>query len=104
MAELFLPCNNPYDQLRLTAELIRTLRAVNGLEPGVYDASKGGLVLPDDLDAKKVKKDAKAEKKAEAEKAKAEAAEAKAEEKKVKAEAMAAAKAAKEAAEKEPKA
>ena len=103
MAELFLPCNNPYDQLRLTAELIRTLRAVNGLEPGIYDESKGGLVLPDDLDAKKVKKDAKAEKKAVAEKAKAEK---KAEAEKAKAEAMAAALAAKEAADKkeEPKA
>ena len=78
MAEKFLKCANPYDLLALTAELIRTIRAVNGLEPGEYNIQRGGLILPDDLDPEKVKKDAKAEKKAEKEKAKAEKAEAEA--------------------------
>lgn len=76
MAEKFLKCAVSSDLLALTAELIRTLRAVNGLEPGEYSIQRGGLILPDDLDAKKVKKDTKAEKKAEKEKAKAEKAEA----------------------------
>ena len=48
MADKFLPCANPYDQLALTAELIITFRAAFGMPPAVYDLSKGGLIVPDD--------------------------------------------------------
>lgn len=98
-----LPCNVPYDLLALTAELIITLRAVNGLEPATHSTQAGELLVPDgyltveEAEEAKAKKEAAAKKKAEAK--------AKAEEKKAKAEVMAAAKAAKEAAAKkeEPK-
>ena len=70
MAEKFLPCNNPYDQLALLAEIVMTLRTGFGMAPAVYDPQKGGLIVPDAL----VKKKTRAEKKAEDEaQAKAEA-------------------------------
>ena len=55
MAEKFLPCNNPYDQLGLLVEILRTLRFAAGLEPGEYNESLGGLTIPDDLTSKKAK-------------------------------------------------
>lgn len=72
----------PSDELY--AEIIITLRAGFGMKPAEYNPQSGYLEIPDDHKAKKVKKDKGAEKKA-------------------KAEAMAVAKAAKDAADKEPK-
>ena len=48
MAEKFIPCINPCDNLALLAEIIKTLRAAFGMPAAVYDASKGGLIIPDD--------------------------------------------------------
>jgi len=70
MADKFIPCINPYDNLALLAEILRTMRLIAGLEPGVYDESRGGVILPDDLEGKKApkaKRKTKAEKKAEKE-------------------------------------
>jgi len=99
MADKFLPCNNPYDQLALLAEIVMTLRAGFGMKPAVYDESKGGLTIPDDL---MTKKDTKAEEKKAKAEADAIAKKAKAEEKKAKADAKAKAEA--EAKAEEPKA
>ena len=48
MAEKFIPCINPCDNLALLAEIIKTLRAAFGMPAAVYDESKGGLIIPDD--------------------------------------------------------
>jgi hypothetical protein len=48
MADKSLPCNNPYDQLALLAEIIITLRAGFGMKPATYDPSLGALIVPDD--------------------------------------------------------
>lgn len=57
MADKFFPCGIPYDELALLVEILRTLRHNAGLEPGEYSEQKGGLTIPDDLKAKKPKKD-----------------------------------------------
>jgi len=59
MAENLIPCINPYDNLALLAEIIKTLRAGFGMPAAVYDESKGGLVIPDDYDVPKKPKAAK---------------------------------------------
>ena len=48
MAEKFIPCINPCDNLALLTEIIKTLRAAFGMPAAVYDESKGGLIVPDD--------------------------------------------------------
>ena len=54
MADKFLPCANPHDQVALFTELIITLRAGFGMKPAVYDESKGGMVIPDDYSMPKL--------------------------------------------------
>jgi len=59
MAENLIPCINPYDNLALLVEIIKTLRAGFGMKPAIYDESKGGLIVPDDYDVPKKPKAAK---------------------------------------------
>ena len=71
MADKFLPCANPHDQVALFTELIITLRAGFGMKPAVYDESKGGLVIPDDYKVRNKAPKVKEDKKEKAEEVKA---------------------------------
>jgi len=71
VADKFLPCANPHDQVALFTELIITLRAGFGMKPAVYDESKGGLVIPDDYKVRNKAPKVKEDKKEKAEEVKA---------------------------------